>query len=484
MTDDRFDRELAARLRAYESRLPDEAAPVPGSRRPQRRGLPVLLVGAGAAVAAVVLALVVMQGWGRQDVGEPSLSPSVAPTLEPAPTDEPSATPANEPSAAPSTPSPPSPSGNPTPPPATTDLEWTLTGSFESSGDGPSMVQHIVSAAGGYVAIGLEYAQPLPNVGPTPPHHLLTWWSADARTWEVIDQGAAFDNVEFISVVERTDGQILAIGRRSSVGEFGYVEDSVPAAWVSADGRTWSEVEIGLPRGALEIVRGGQGYLALVHPDPAAESYELWHSSDAITWTLARTQSASRIDIGAGDEGFVAVGRTEAASDEPFAVASGDGLEWFTVGSPPPTLQPLVGALGGNWIAMSAFAGDATMQNGETWASANGLEWAPHADAPMAVVNVDGAECQEYPRDLHSAGPWLVASTDLSYPCSEGGFAVHGSQLLSLDGRGWSMLPFEAGTPGESRSGSLINAAIEADGSLLVGGEMDGTATLWFGAQP
>lgn len=484
MTDDRFDRELAARLRAYESRLPDAAAPVPGSRRPRRRGLPVLLVGAGAAVAAVVLALVVMQGWGRQQVGEPSPSPSVVPTIEPVPTDEPSVTPAAEPSADPSTPATPSPAGSPTPPSATTDLDWNATGSFRSSGDGPSMVQHLVSAAGGYVAIGVEYAQALPNVGPTPPHALLTWWSADGRAWEVVDQGAAFDNVEFISVVERADGQILAIGRRSSVGEFGYVEGSVPAAWVSADGRTWSEVEIGLPAGAIEIVRGGQGYLALVHPDPALESYGLWHSSDAITWTLAHTQSASRIDIGAGDEGFVAVGRTAAASDEPFAVASGDGLEWFAAGSPPPTLEPLVAALGGDWIATSAFHGDATMRSGETWRSANGLDWAPHGESPLAVVDADGAECQEYPRDLHSAGPWLVASTDLSYPCSEGGFAVHGSQFISLDGSGWGILPFEAGTPGEPRSGSLINAAIEADGSLLVGGEMDGVATLWFGEQP
>lgn len=482
MTDDRFDRDLAARLRAYESRLPDEPAPALGTRQPRRAGPLVLLAGGGAAIAAVVLAFVVMQGWGRQDVGEPSLSPSVAPTIEPAPTAAPTETHVSEPSVAPSATTPPA--ASPTPGPATTDLEWTTIRAFPSDADGPSMVQHVLPVANGYVAVGVEYAQQLPNVGPTPPHVLLLWWSFDGRTWDGIDPGPEFENVEFLSVVERADGQLLAIGRRSSVGEFGYVESSVPVAWTSADGRTWSEVQSGLPDGAQKIVRGEQGYVALVHTDRDGETYELWHSADAETWTLAHTQPASRIDIGAGDEGFVAVGRTEAASDEPFAVASGDGLEWFRAGSPPPTLQPFVGGLGGNWVAMNAFSGDATMGSGETWTSANGLDWAPHGEAPLKAVEMDGAQCVEYPRALLAAGPWLLASTDLSYPCSEGGFAVHGSQLISVDGAIWSVIPFDAGTPGQSRSGASISAAVQADGGLIVGGELDGVATIWLGTQP
>ena len=485
MTDDRFDQELAARLRAYESRLPDQPAPQPGSGASRRRGLPILLAGGAAAVAAVVLALVVMQGWGPRQVGEPSQSPTAVPTIEPSPTTGPSTSPVASSSQSPSpSPSASSPPATSSPRPATTELEWTVAGSFPAQGEGPSMVQHLVRVADGYVAIGVEYTTPLPNLGPAPAHALRTWWSADGRGWEVVEQGAAFDNVEFTSVAERPDGSLLAIGLRSAIDELGAVSSSVAAAWTSPDGRTWTEADSGLPNGAVRIVQGGRGYVALVQSDPAAGTYELWHSADAVSWVLATTQRATQIDVAAGDEGFVAVGAAGAAADEPFALASGDGLEWIPAGTPPGTGQPLVGSLAGDWIVMSAAADGRGTPAGRTWASANGLEWAPLGAAPLSAVEVDGVECREYARSLRSAGPWLVASTDLSHPCSEGGFTVRGSQFISVDGSAWTALPFSVGTPGRARSGSLVNTAMEAGGSLILGGELDGVATIWFGAQP
>ena len=54
MTDDRRDRELSERLRAYESRMPGAEPPTPGaSRFTSGPRWPVIGVGALAAIAAV-----------------------------------------------------------------------------------------------------------------------------------------------------------------------------------------------------------------------------------------------------------------------------------------------------------------------------------------------------------------------------------------------------------------------------------------------
>lgn len=486
MTEDQFDRELAARLRAYESRLPEGAAPDDVAGRRQTRGLPILVAGGVAALAAVVLALVGILNWGGQRVGGPDesaqLSSDAAPTTVPSPIDSPTPTAQVEPSGAPSAqPSArPSASADPSGAPST-DLAWSLTGSFGPDGGGPSMVQHIVQLGEGFVAAGVAYAQPLPNVGPTPPHTLPVWLSPDGRSWEQVASG--LENVRFGSLVVREDGALLATGTRGTLGESGSVEGEEPAAWTSPDGRTWTEIESGLPGFVIDLVRGGRGYLALVSVEVGTEDVELWHSPDAVTWTLAHRLVASRIDVGAGDEGFVAVGRTAGDPGEPFAIASGDGRVWVTAANPPPAFVPLVAPRGGDWMVMSTFDADGGMANGETWVSANGLDWAPHGRAPMGAVKADGTECREYPRFLVAAGPWLVAATDLMYPCSEGGFAVHATQLISTDGATFSPLPFEAGTPGQARSGAIVNAAVVADGGLVLAGELDGVATFWVGEE-
>ena len=481
MTDDRFDRDVAARLRAYESRLPEAPAPAPGrGRRRRSSGLPVLLAGGTAVLAAVVLVLVVVQGWGRDRVGDPVLSPSATASATADETAEPSAsaTPESTPSPAASDP-PAAPSASAEPPPA--DLAWTATGSFPSDAGGPSMVEHIVAVDGGYVAAGVAYDAQLPGVGPTPAHSLRIWLSADGRTWEPV--ATQLENVQFTSLVVRADGVLLATGQRGTLSEVGYVESAEPAAWTSPDGREWADVDIGMSNVPATIVRGAQGFLALARPD-ATEEFELWHSPDAIAWTAVRDGVAGRIDLAAGDEGFVVMGTTSAAGDQTFAIASGDGREWFDASSPPPASSPLVAALDADWMVMGAFGTEGGTASGQTWWSANGLDWVPHGQAPMKRIETDGTTCDEYPRHLRSAGRWVVAATDLAHPCGEGSFVVHGTQLISSDGATWAPLPFEVGTPGVTRSGASVNAAAAADGTLILAGEQDGVATFWIGERP
>jgi hypothetical protein len=178
------------------------------------------------------------------------------------------------------------------------------------------------------------------------------------------------------------------------------------------------------------------------------------------------------------------MGTTSAAGDETFTIASGNGREWFDASNPPPAPSALVAALDADWIAMNAFGIEGGPASGQTWWSVNGLDWGPHGQAPMERIETDGTACEEYPRHLHSAGPWVVTATDLAYPCGEGSFVVHGTQLISSDGATWTPLPFEVGTPGVTRSGASVNAAIAADGTLILAGEQDGAATFWIGEQP
>ena len=480
MTDDRFDRELSARLRAYESRLPDAPPPAPGRAGRARNGLPILLAGGTAVLAAIVLVLVIVQGWGHDRVGDPVVSPSAGASATADETAEPSAsvTPESTPSPAASEP-PATPSESPEPPPA--ELAWAASGSFPSDGSGPSMVEHIVAVEGGYVAAGIAYDAQLPGVGPTPAHSLRIWLSADGRTWEPV--APQLENVQFTSLVVRADGSLLATGWRSTLSEYGYVEAGELAAWTSADGREWADVEIGMPTVPATIVAGPQGFVALARPD-ATENFELWHSPDAVEWAAVRDGVAGRIDVAAGDEGFVAMGTTSATSSETFVIASGDGRKWFEASSPPTASWAHVAALEADWIAMVAFGTEGVTVTGQTSWSANGLEWSTHGQAPMEQISTDGTTCDEYPRHLRSAGGWVVAATDLSHPCGEGSFVVHGTQLISSDGATWTPLPFEVGTPGVTRSGASVNAAAAADGTLILAGEQDGVATFWIGERP
>jgi hypothetical protein len=190
--------------------------------------------------------------------------------------------------------------------------------------------------------------------------------------------------------------------------------------------------------------------------------------------------------LGAGDDGFVAVGtRTgESGTEEPFAIASGDGRAWFEADSPPGAAVA-VAPLGGDWLAVSRDPSVALglPAEAEVWSSANGLSWTPIGGYALGTAERSDVGCSELPEWLFAAGRWLVSGTMLSFGCSEGGVETKGTQLISLDGVDWVALPF--GAPAvEAGLGTRIAGAIEVDGRLLLVGERDRVATFWVGEQP
>jgi len=439
---------------------PDAAA---GHRDPAVRWL-AIGVGTAAATAAVLLAVLLLRP-PDSNIGEPTPSESA--------TEAPAASASEPPPAATATATP----AAPVPTPASADLVWTRTGSFPVPG-GLSMVDGVARLGDGYVAVGVEFAQELPVFGPTPPHKARAWTSLDGRSWEPVGLGSAFENVRFGPLLQRADGSLLSIGQRGYLSDYG-INEFEPAAWSTTDGLTWNEIDPPLDGFVGPIEQGARGVLAVVKPSMSTGVHEFWLSADGGTWEQVHSLEAAYVDIGAGDEGFAGVGWIGNEDGSPFAIASADGRDWID-GPVPPFGQFLeVASFGADWVVVEDPGGTAP-----TWFSANGLDWAAHGEVPLRTIAAGEGECREYRAQLTSARPWLVTSSELAYPCSESGFMIHGTQYLSIDGAAWSPMPLAEATLGENRGGSRVNDALATDGGLIIVGEENGAAAIWFGEAP
>lgn len=480
MHDDRFDEHLAERLRAYESRIPDEEAPdsIASSRR-RGLGWPILAAGATAAVAAVGLAVVVLLNALPSNVGDTGPSPSA----DVSPTSSAFASPA--PSAPTATPEPSAPEASPPPtaPAVTTDLEWTVASSF-----GSDMTIERVSAMttfdGGIVAVGTFFDAQYMQIFGLPPHAGRVWLSTDGQAWEAIDVGSGLDDVELDHVLTAADGTVIALG-----GNGDPIDGPItPGAWASADGRSWEPIDLGLPTGMVvrKAVQGDRGYVAWLAGSEVDASDELWRSTDGRSWTLsmALPAGASLFDVDAGPEGFVAVGsQGDDATPSPLAMASADGVQWFDA-APAPDDASTVSPLGPDWIVTSFTvdnSGGQSTWDVSSWFSANGIDWTLGAPIPLGGIDRgDGFFCADAPTGLHGAGGWLILETGLG-GCGEGGFVRYGTPRLSVDGAIWVELPFPAADVNGRQLGSGALAALAFDGSLVIAGESQGYATFWIG---
>jgi len=458
----------AARPESAGSADRSEPGVAPRRARPPQ---PVLIgLGLVAAVVLVLLALILIRP-ADDEVGDASATPAAVPTAE---------MPDASVTAAPT--SSPLPTPTPAPIPATADLAWNRTGSFPSE-EGLSTVDHVAQMDDRYVAVGVDYLSPLPVFGPTPLHEALAWTSSDGQSWEPVDLEAGFENVTFGPLIHRDDGSLVSLGQRGLVDESGGINEFVPAAWTTTDGVTWTEIDPPLEGVALEVRQGAKGVLAVVYPH-SGDGHQLWLSADGMAWELVHSLEANYIDIGAGDDGFAAVSWVFASgvgdeSGHPISIASADGREWIEAPTPPFGEFVEVASHAGDWIAVDDPGGVAP-----TWFSANGLDWEALGEIPFKTVDLEDADCREYRSLLISAHPWLVTSTELTYPCSESGYMIHGTQYLSVDGATWSAMPLAEGTPGENRSGSRANDALATDAGLILVGEEDGAAAFWFGEAP
>src|SRR5450759_1583781 len=139
----------------------------------------------------------------------------------------------------------------------------------------------VVAFHGAYIATGTGWASccaagdPAANRG-------VVWTSSDGRSWSMSDRIPAFEHASLTGLV--TDGKrLIALGSYAAPipNEPGV---SVPAAWVSSDGRTW--VRAADPAPSLVAV-GPHGLIgAIVNRDPGfVGSAQFVTSTDGLTWT-------------------------------------------------------------------------------------------------------------------------------------------------------------------------------------------------------
>jgi hypothetical protein len=333
-----------------------------------------------------------------------------------------------------------SPSLTPTaPPPSIAPLARVA--SFGADGS----IEHVSSIArwsGGFVAVGTRYAAvTMPNFGPPPRHEGRIWTSTDGISWADATPPNTFADRELDTVYQAADGALVIIGSNWNEA---YTKVS-GYAWRSAEGHEWERFEFGgLPINAiLQVAAGPKGMVAAIASDPPFEP-SLWHSDDGIHWQRTHEPAGAYpesvndlIALGAGPEGFVAL-LENAMSFSPMTatwrvLASSDGRSWTERQAPERSMR-LVPS-GPNWILLTQHDPDKAgrAQRVVAWDSESALSWQKRGSMALGVGRAPGSNqrCPERVGALVPAGNQVLLSTELAYPCSEGGFVRYGRVLMA-----------------------------------------------------
>ncbi len=277
-------------------------------------------------------------------------------------------------------------------------------------GDTP---QFITRRGSGFIALGAEHV----------------WVSDDGLAWDVSE--ASWPDGFAVRLVERGDGTLLAFGY---AGDGRWSPDAF-RTWTSADGRTWQAADVGLPQDFifLDLGRGERGYVLVgraILDDASPE--QLWFSPDASSWepVYGTSDDESLSAVGAGPEGFVAVGQhgfRTGPSSRAFVLASADGRQWTTAAEGAALADAgslwSVAPLHGDWVTSPLTVGtDLPI----LW-SPNGLDWDERASLP---IEREDSGVIAY---LMSNGSRLFAAV-----ADGGGQSVTSGLLTSLDGIAWS----------------------------------------------
>ena len=274
----------------------------------------------------------------------------------------------------------------------------------------------------------------------------------------------SFVDARFVDVIATPDGGFILFG----------LGDLTNLAWQSADGRNWQALDTNLGADLLieVVVHGARGYLLAAYDVPSSDR-SLWHSRDGVAWQEVQhfpaAQNSAVGHIGAGDEGFVAIGTRPGPNGQPDSgvFASADGLTWleapqsFGLTAETACFAPVLAPFGGDWIAMIAtLDGSATV-----WSSANGLDW----QSVGSIADLGTTPCE--PLALTYAGGTLLLSPSVAF------HSLSAVVWSSTDGRAWE--------PWETSGAAAVIAAVDSlAGAVAVGAAVQGAdaslASFWF----
>jgi hypothetical protein len=216
---------------------------------------------------------------------------------------------------------------------------------------------------------------------------------AQAAVWRSVDQGATWQRVAGIPLLDSSiglsiasnDGRVVIVGRSSSGG----------AAWVTTDGEHWtasSDPALEGPAGGTgmnSVVPWQTGFVAVgVNDDPANNTTvgAVWTSNDGLAWqhvAIGDTALAGAhvLGVAAGPSSLVAVGTTDSETrGTGVSWVSRDGRSWTRSTSGLESGIPrAVTPTDDGFIAVGLRSDDAGAM---VWRSSDGATWTSVADQP------------------------------------------------------------------------------------------------------
>jgi hypothetical protein len=276
------------------------------------------------------------------------------------------------------------------------------------------------------------------------------------------------------------------------------VNSGAAVPWVSADGRQWQQGKsldmTGIGQGAQveEVVEGPAGLLALGRapgcvddgygcvPEPATA---LWTSADGASWTrvdLRKAFGGAAVgDVSAGPKGYMAVSRSsDSSTASPAVWLSADGQSWRAVALAPATFEDAYLArgtvLGDGFLVAGRIGslegwggGDFPATTPAIWWSADGSDWS-------RVTLDDAATAPEAEAAVTTIAPGRLVADVARWDCS---CSPDGDDQAwtSSDGHTWKA----AGTEFPSSSVVLSDGhqaleVVTSDGGLAVAMSPDG----------
>jgi len=456
MDDDQFDRDLAQRLRAYEARIPDDEAPLPGTRVARRPPWAAFIgVGALGVVASGILALVLVSA-PRDAIGEasPSASASIG---APSPSATHAPTPAESPVPTASTSE--TPTATTLPPAPLAGVAW---GSAVAGGH-EGFVRRITAEGDQFYALGA--------LG----DDAVIWSSGDGRSWDVATLPFPASWEREAPVFISASNLVASDGRLVAIGTVGALDNLNVVIWESTDGGSWREIDTGAFMAAaysvLDVTAGPGGLVVVTH-HYAGGTGSAWRSTDGgHTWTEHRppgesVEAAAVVGTGAG---YLIAGSTGAddmdTGGSPRIWGSDDGSAWTPLeiegGDGEGRVNQLTVDGSGRWVAVGTLNGRAV-----AWRSEDGISWTIAAD-----FRSDGPDTRGAFRLVGIPDGFLAL--DLSDPIVS---------WISGDGRGWTSSDQPMPTGLEGRAGWGTGIARISDTVVVVGEDYgpDGAGFGWF----
>jgi hypothetical protein len=276
------------------------------------------------------------------------------------------------------------------------------------------------------------------------------------------------------------------------------VDSGAAVPWTSADGRQWRQgrsldmTELGQGAQVEEVVEGPAGMLALGRtpgcaddgtgcmPEPATA---LWTSADGASWSrvdlLKAFGGAAVGDVSAGPKGYMAVSRSsDSSSAEPAVWLSADGQIWHAVSLAPETFQDAYLARGtvladgflvaGRIGSVEGWGGgDFPSTTPAIWWSADGSDWS-------RVTLADAAATPEAEAAITTIAAGKLVADVASWDCScspEG----DDQAWTSNDGRTWTAAAAQFPSPAVVLSdGHQALQVVASEGALTVAISPDG----------